>query len=279
LADEYGLDTISLGNTIGFAMEASEKGILKEKLDWGDYQATRDLIQEIAFRKGPLGSMLAEGTHQVAKKLGKGTMDFAMQIKGLEVSGYDCHAAPGMALAFGVCSIGAHHKESWIITYEVDVGRETYDESKVDKIIELQRIRGGMFEQLVSCRFPWIEVGFDLEWYPKYFTAATGLKWKLDDFWSLADRVYSLVRAYAVREYNGEWDRTMDHPPARWFEHPLSCGPLTGATLDQDGYEKMLSWYYQKRGWDDRGIPKKKRLAEQGLDWVIPELEKVTTLE
>jgi len=279
LADEYGLDTISLGNTIGFAMEASEKGIIKEKLDWGDYQATRDLIQEIAFRKGPLGSMLAEGTHQVAKKLGKGAMDFAMQIKGLEVSGYDCHAAPGMALAFGVCSIGAHHKESWIITYEVDVGRETYDERKVDKIIELQRIRGGMFEQLVSCRFPWIEIDFDLEWYPKYFTAATGLNWKLDDFWNLADRVYSLVRAYAVREYNGEWDRTMDHPPVRWFEHPLSSGPLTGAKLDRDGYEKMLSWYYQKRGWDERGIPKKKRLTEQGLDWVIPELEKVTTLE
>ncbi|MFX1318795.1 MAG: aldehyde ferredoxin oxidoreductase family protein [Promethearchaeota archaeon] len=279
LADEYGLDTISLGNTIGFAMEASEKGMLKEKLDWGDYQATRELIQDIAFRKGSLGSILAEGTRHVAKKLGNGAMDFAMQIKGLEVSGYDCHAAPGMALAFGVCSIGAHHKESWIITYEVDVGRETYDEGKVDKVIELQRIRGGMFEQLVSCRFPWIEVGFDLGWYPKYFTAATGLKWKLDDFWNLADRVYSLVRAYAVREYNGEWDRTMDHPPARWFEHPLSCGPLTGATLDQDGYEKMLSWYYQKRGWDERGIPTKKRLTEQGLNWVIPELERVTTLE
>ncbi len=278
LADEFGLDTISLGNTIGFAMEASEKGIIDEKLDWGDFQATKQLISDIAFRRGSLGPLLAEGTRNYASKLGKEAMDFAMQIKGLEISGYDCHAAPGMALSFGVSSIGAHHKESWIITYEVDVGRESYDESKVDKIIELQRIRGGMFEQLVGCRFPWIELGFNLEWYPKYFAAATGLKWTLDDFWVVADRIYSLVRAYGVREFNGEWDRSMDYPPTRWFKEPLSCGPLAGMKLDKDGYEKMLSWYYQKRGWDERGIPTKKRLSDQGLAWIIPELEEVTTL-
>jgi aldehyde:ferredoxin oxidoreductase len=278
LADEYGLDTISLGNTIGFAMEASESGILNEKLEWGDFHATRQLVTDIAYRKGSLGPALAEGTQHLAKQLGKNALDFAMQVKGLEISGYDCHAAPGMALAFGVCSIGAHHKESWVITHEVDVGRDTYDESKVDKVIELQRIRGGMFEQLVGCRFPWIELGFDLEWYPKYFMAATGLKWTLDDFWNLADRVYSLVRSYWVREFNGEWDRTMDYPPNRWFKDPLSVGTLAGAKLDKEGYEKMLSWYYKKRGWDERGIPTKSRLKEQGLEWVIPQLEQVTDL-
>jgi len=278
LADEYGLDTISLGSVIAFAMEAAEKNILGEKLDWGDFSATYQLVTDIAFRKGSLGPLLAEGTRSVATKIGKGALDFAMQIKGLEISGYDCHAAPGMALAFGVCSIGAHHKESWVITHEVDVGRETYDESKVDKIIELQRIRGGLFEQLVGCRFPWIEVGFNLEWYPKYFAAATGLKWTLDDFWAHADKVYSLVRAYWVREYNGEWDRNNDFPPTRWFKEPLSVGPLAGAKLDKNGYDKLLSWYYAKRGWDERGIPTKQCLQEQGLVFVIPELEKVTKL-
>jgi aldehyde:ferredoxin oxidoreductase len=278
LADEYGLDTISLGSVIAFAMEAAERDMLGEKLDWGDFSATRQLVTDIAFRKGSLGSMLAEGTRSAAMKLGKSALDFAMQIKGLEISGYDCHAAPGMALAFGVCSIGAHHKESWVITHEVDVGRETYDESKVDKIIELQRIRGGLFEQLVGCRFPWIEVGFNLDWYPKYFAAATGLKWTLDDFWDHSDTVYSLVRAYWVREYDGEWDRTHDHPPTRWFTEPLTVGPLAGAKLDKEGYDKLLSWYYAKRGWDERGIPTKQRLTEQGLDFVIPALERVTKL-
>jgi aldehyde:ferredoxin oxidoreductase len=259
-------------------MEAAEKDILGEKLDWGDFAATRQLVTDIAFKKGSLGPLLAEGTRSAATKIGKSALDFAMQIKGLEISGYDCHAAPGMALAFGVCSIGAHHKESWVITHEVDVGRETYDESKVDKIIELQRIRGGLFEQLVGCRFPWIEVGFNLDWYPKYFAAATGLNWTLDDFWAHADKVYSLVRAYWVREYNGEWDRTNDFPPARWFTEPLTVGPLTGAKLDKKGYDKLLSWYYAKRGWDERGIPTKRRLQEQGLGFVIPDLERVIQL-
>ena len=136
-----------------------------------------------------------------------------------------------------------------------------------------------MFEQLVGCRFPWIEVGFNLEWYPKYFAAVTGVKWTLDDFWNAADRVYSLVRSYAVRESNGDWDRDMDQPPARWFKESLSCGPLTGSKLDKDGFEKMLSWYYQKRGWDEQGIPTKKRLIDHGLEWVIPELEEVTKLQ
>ncbi len=135
-----------------------------------------------------------------------------------------------------------------------------------------------MFEQLVGCRFPWIEIGFNLDWYPKYFAAATGLKWTLDDFWTLADRVYSLVRSYWVREYNSDWDRTMDYPPPRWFKEPLSVGPLSGSMLDREGYDRMLSWYYQKRGWDQRGIPKKQLLKEQRLEWIIPELEKVTTL-
>jgi len=70
----------------------------------------------------------------------------------------------------------------------------------------------------------------------------------------------------------------MDYPPARWFTEPLSVGPLSGTKLEKEGYEKLLSWYYQRRGWDERGIPTKKRLKEQDLEWIIPELEKVTKL-
>ncbi len=278
LADDYGLDTISLGSSIAFAMEASEKGILDEKLEWGDFKQAQQLTVAIAHREGKLGNLLAEGVRSAAKKLGKNSIDFAMQVKGLEISGYDCHAAPGMALAFGTCAIGAHHKESWVITWEIDHGRDSYIEGKVDKIIELQRIRGGLFEFLVGCRFPWIEVGFDLEWYPKYFAAATGVQWTLDDFWIVADRIYSLARAYLVREHKGQWDRSIDHPPARWFNEPLTQGPLAGASLNFEGYEKMLSWYYKKRGWDQRGIPTKATLKAQNLEWVIPELEGITSL-
>ncbi|MFX1474209.1 MAG: aldehyde ferredoxin oxidoreductase family protein [Promethearchaeota archaeon] len=278
LADDYGVDTISLGSCIAFAMEASEKGLIDEKIEWGGFQKARQLALDISLRRGKLGQLLAEGTRAAAQKIGKNTSDFAMQIKGLEISGYDCHAAPGMALSFGTSPIGAHHKDAWIITWEIEHGREGYLEGKADEVIRLQRLRGGMFENLVSCRFPWIEIGFELEWYPKYFAAATGLKWSLEDLYRVSDRGHSLIRAYWVREAGGKWSRQMDTPPARWFKEPLTKGPLAGATLDSAGYDKLLSWYYEKRGWDKRGIPTKATLKSLELEWAIPELEKVVAL-
>jgi aldehyde:ferredoxin oxidoreductase len=121
-------------------------------------------------------------------------------------------------------------------------------------------------------------VGFELDWYPKYFAAVTGLKWSLEDFYAIADRVYSLIRAYWVREARGQWSRQMDYPPGRWFGDPLTAGPLKGAKLDKTGYDKLLSWYYEQRGWDNRGIPTRATLRSQKLEWVIPALEKMTTL-
>ncbi|MGC9346193.1 MAG: aldehyde ferredoxin oxidoreductase family protein, partial [Candidatus Bathyarchaeales archaeon] len=105
IADEFGLDTISLGNVIGFAMEASEKGLIEEKISWGKFKATKALVEDIAYRRG-LGNMLAEGVRFAAEKIGGDSNRWAMHVKGLEVSAYDCHAAPAMALAFATSSIG-----------------------------------------------------------------------------------------------------------------------------------------------------------------------------
>jgi aldehyde:ferredoxin oxidoreductase len=160
LADELGLDTISLGNVLGFAMEASEKGLIKEKIPWGNYEESKTLIEDVAFRRG-LGKMLAKGVRSAAEEVGKGSDRWAMHVKGLEISAYDCHTTPGMALAYATSSIGAHHKDAWVISWEVKTGRESYGSEKVDKIIELQRTRAGVFESLTVCRLPWVEVGFD----------------------------------------------------------------------------------------------------------------------
>src|SRR5665647_2417382 len=94
-----------------------------------------------------------------------------MHVKGLEVSAYDCHAAPGMALAYGTNSIGAHHKDAWLITWEIKAGRQNYDLDKVDLLIKMQLVRGGLFEALTVCRFPYNSLGFELEWYQKYLKA------------------------------------------------------------------------------------------------------------
>ncbi|MGQ9537976.1 MAG: aldehyde ferredoxin oxidoreductase family protein [Candidatus Bathycorpusculaceae bacterium] len=271
VADEFGLDTISLGNVIGFAMEASEKKLINEKIPWGGYKAAKALIKDIAYRKG-LGGILAEGTRFAAEKFGGGSNSWAMHVKGLEVSAYDCHAAPAMALAYATSPIGAHHKDAWVISWEVKTGRERYSEEKVDKIIELQRIRGGFFECATVCRLPWIELGFELEWYPKFLHAATGLEINWDALNSIADRVYTLIRAFWVREYGKNWSRELDYPPARWFEQPLTKGALKGAKLDKAKYEVMLNMYYKKRGWDERGIPTKTTLEKQGLKDVAKQL-------
>ncbi|MEM3730757.1 MAG: aldehyde ferredoxin oxidoreductase family protein [Candidatus Bathyarchaeia archaeon] len=273
IADEFGLDTISLGNVIGFAIEASEKRLVKEKIVWGDFEDAKTLIEDIAYRRG-LGNTLAEGVRFAAEEIGGESSRWAMHVKGLEISAYDCHSAPAMALAYATSSIGAHHKDAWVISWEVKFGREKYGEEKVDKVIEFQRIRGGVFESLTVCRLPWIELGFELEWYTKFLHATTGLKLTWDDLNLIADRIFTLIRAFWIREYKNEWSSRMDVPPARWFEEPLTKGPLKGAKLDMKKYDEMLRKYYQKRGWDERGIPTRATLSKLGLSDVAEQLSK-----
>ncbi|KPU63075.1 aldehyde:ferredoxin oxidoreductase [Thermococcus sp. EP1] len=291
IADEMGLDTISLGVAISYVMEAKEKGLIKDDAapEFGDFKKAKQLALDIAYRRTELGNFAAEGVKAMAEKLG--AKDFAMHVKGLEVSGYNCFIYPAMALAYGTSAIGAHHKEAWVIAWEIGTApiegekaqkveyKITYDPEKAAKVIELQRLRGGLFEMLTACRLPWVEVGLSLDYYPKLLEAITGVKYTWDDLYKAADRVYALIRAYWVREYNGNWNREMDYPPERWFKEGLKTGPHKGEHLEKDKYDALLSEYYKLRGWDERGIPKKETLKEFGLDFVIPELEKVTQLE
>ena len=278
VADEYGLDTISLGSVLGFAMEASEKGLIKEKIPWGGFKTSKALIKDIAFRQGYLGNLLADGVYSASQEIGKGSDRWAMHVKGLEISAYDCHTTPAMALAYGTCSIGAHHKDAWVIAWEVKAGREGYTAEKVDKVIELQRIRAGVFESLSVCRLPWIEVGLELEWYPKFLHAATGLELPWQVLNVVGDRVFNMIRAFWVREYGGKWSSEMDVPPSRWFDEPLTEGPFKGAKLDRIKYDAMLQMYYQKRGWDDRGVPRESTLSGLGLAKVAGELSRHVNL-
>ena len=167
--------------------------------------------------------------------------------------------------------------DAWIISWEVSFGREGYAPEKVDKIIEFQRIRG-MFESLVACRFPWIELGFELEWYPKFLKASTGVPFNLDDLFKVDDRIYSLIRAFWVREYGSNWSRRMDMPPPRWFEEPLTMGRYKGSKLDSQKYDSLLDLYYKKRGWDARGIPSRATMENLGLGYVASELQKYVEL-
>jgi aldehyde:ferredoxin oxidoreductase len=278
VADEYGLDTISLGNILGFAMEASERGLIEEKVPWGGFKTSKALIGDIAYRRGYLGNLLADGVYSASEEIGHGSGSWAMHVKGLEVSGYDCHSTPAMALSYGTCSVGAHHKDAWVISWEVKTGRKGYTAEKVDKVIELQRVRGGVFECLTVCRLPWVELGFELEWYPKLLHAATGVEMSWDGLNLIGDRVFNLVRAFWVREFGKKWNSEMDVPPPRWFEEPLTEGPMRGQKLDRAKYDSMLQTYYRRRGWDERGVPRKSTLKNLGLKDVAQNLGRHTKL-
>ena len=278
MCDELGLDTIGAGNVIGFAMEAAEKKLIDLDIDWGDFEGSKKLLMDLAYMRGH-GATLGLGTKKAAEKIGVGAGDFTIQVKGLECSAYDCHLCPGMALSFGTSPIGAHHKDAWVISWEISSGkRAEYGSEKADKVLEFQRIRGGMFESLVTCRFPWIELGFELDHYPEYFEAATGVKTSLDEMWTLGDRVYALIRAFWVREFGGMWDRQMDYPPKRWFDEPLTKGVLKGQHLDRSKYDALLQAYYDKRGWDKRGIPTKATMKKLKLEKEAAKLEKYVKL-
>jgi aldehyde:ferredoxin oxidoreductase len=278
MADEMGLDAISLGSSIAFAMEASEKGLISNSMSWGDYEEAKALVEDITYRRG-VGALLAEGVKRAAEKIGGDSTGWAMQVKGLEISAYDCHLCPGMALSYGTSPIGAHHKDAWVISWEVSSGkRKEYNEAKADKVIEFQRIRGGMFESLVACRLPWIELAFDLEWYPKFMHTATGMKSSLEDFYTIGDRLYSLIRLFWAREFGAKWNRIIDYPPARWFDEPTSKGPLKGSVLNRDKYNSLLQVYYRKRGWDNRGLPTKKTAKRLGLLEEAKSLQKYVKL-
>jgi len=270
IADEAGLDTISLGNCIGFLMEASENGLISQKISWGDFEGVQRLINEIERRKG-LGEIASVGVKRASGIIGMGSDRWAMHIKGLEISAYNCYGSPGMALSYGTSPIGASHKDAWVIAWEMSTDPLSYSKEKVQKLIEFQRIRGGFFEFATVCRLPWVEVDFGLHWYPQYLEAATGKIFTTEELSRVADRIYHLIRAYWSRE-NPYFSRKWDYPPDRWFEEPPVKGDKKGMKLDRENYDQMLSSYYALRGWDQNGIPLKETLDDFGLTEVSKEL-------
>jgi aldehyde:ferredoxin oxidoreductase len=267
MCDDFGIDTMSSGCVLSFYADAVDHGAVPGDVRFGEAEKFKDLLRMIGLRDGPVGNLLAEGSLRAARAIGNGSEAYAMQVKGLELAAYNCKFIPGMALAFGVSPIGAHHKESWIITFEIkETSRESYGPEKAQKVIDLQRIRGGMFEYIVSCRFPWIELGWGLENYPKYFNTISGLDWRLEDFWNVSDRIYAMIKLFWFREYP-QTDRKLDYPPAVWFD-PANAdteGPIAGKYLEREKYDGLLQHYYDIRGYDTRGIPTLATLDRLGL--------------
>ena len=272
LCDEYGLDTISAGNAIAFAMECFEKGIITTEetdgleLNFGQAKVVFALLEKIAKREG-IGDILAQGVKHAAHVWGKGSSDFAVQVKGLEMSGYESRNAPAMLLSYMTADVGAHHNRSWAITYDLEVGRDKVTEDKAAKVIELQHIRP-LFDCLGCCRLQWVELGLDLGYYAAVLKAVTGVDRSWDDLLKISERVWNLTRAFWVREVEG-FGREWDYPPARTWKEPVISGPTKGKFVSREDVEKLLDMYYAQRGWDKNGIPTREKLEELGLSDLV----------
>jgi aldehyde:ferredoxin oxidoreductase len=271
LCDELGIDTISAGNAIGWAMECYEKGIITRAdtdgldLKFGNVEATFALIGKIARREG-FGALLAEGVKRASKKVGKGSEKFAIQIKGMEQSAYATHNATAMLLAYMTCDVGAHHNRSWAITYDLQVGREKVVPEKVARVIWLQNFRP-MFDVLGGCRLQWVELGIDRDLYVPALEAITGIHRSWDDLDKVGARIWNLTRLFWARENEG-FGRAWDMPSPRFYEEAPKSGATKGQITKLEDVNRLLDMYYEQRGWTSDGLPTPETIESLGLEMV-----------
>jgi len=255
LCDELGVDTISTGNIIGAVIEGYEKGILSlsdldgREITWGDEEAILELIQKIAYRQG-IGDVLADGSRRIIKKWPE--MDkIILQVKGLEQSAYDSRAGISMGLAYATSDIGAHHTRAWTIAKEIEEGQNWSDEDKVNTVIYHQTLRP-LFDMLGVCRLPWVELGLNERHYQYFYKYVTGKEASLEELLELSNDIYDLTRLINTRLGMSRKDDSL--PYKVWANPPLT-GPNVGKVIDKKDFQKLVSLYYQKRGWDEDGMP------------------------
>lgn len=274
LCNDLGIDTVTTGSTIAFATECFAKKIITEKdtdgsiLKFGSPKLLFELIRKIAHKEG-FGAILAKGTKELANHWGKNSKDFAMQIKGNEMTAYESRLLPAMALSFMTADVGAHHNRSWAIMDDIRQGREKL-EGKAKTVIDYQHNRP-LLDQLGVCRFPWVETRMNFDYYAKFYEAITGIQASTEDLLKSSERVWNLTRCFWIREHP-DFDRSWDLPPKRWTK-PMTKGPIKGQSLTLENYNYLLNDYYSLRGWDANGHPTKSKIKELGLEFVLKELD------
>ncbi len=251
LCDELGLDTISAGATIAFAMECAERGLIDaDHLRFGDAQALHQTLRSIATRQG-LGELLSHGTRSASREIGQGSEDFAPHVKGLEIPGYEPRALQTMALGFAVTARGADHNRSG--AYQVDfsesVDRLHASPAMIPPAIETEN-EASLFDSLILCKF--LRGVFD----DKFMAMAEMLRltagWDVspDELHRTAERIVTAKKVYNI--WQG-WSPDEDMLPKRFLTEQLPDGTGFGATIDESQLRQLVCEYNRARGWSDEG--------------------------
>ncbi len=243
ICDRLGIDTITAGNLAALAIEASRRGKIPDKLEYGNVEDVENILKKMAFREG-IGEVLADGILRAAREWD--LEDIAIHVKGMEPAGYDPRILKGMALAYAVSDRGACHLRTTFYKAEL-VGMIPPDqiEGKVDFFIDFED-RCTLFDCGIICRFyrdfyMWDELS-------EIYGRATGMSLSKDGLKSIAKRVTNNTRRFNIREGLNIKD---DMLPERFFREPLE----NGAVITKDEFLKLRSDYYKARGWSEEGIP------------------------
>lgn len=292
LCNEYGLDTISTGVTVAFAMECHEHGLLSDtdlSLVWGDADSILGLIEKIGNREG-IGEILAKGVKEAASQIGNGVDAYAMQVKGLEMPRQEPRFAKGFGLGHGTSNRGADHLyglPAIDLAGNWDVARKIFPEEILEELMDSANetykpdmvIYGEHFcaitDSLGICKFSTVEEYSQLPFDLLPGLDNMGLSMTEEKLLEIGERIVNIERLYNVR--NG-FTRQDDYLPKRFTTEPLplyanETDPVTGETrLGKylrsgllNHYDAMLDRYYSLRGWNNEGCPKETTLIRLGL--------------
>ena len=277
--DLLGLDAISAGLTLAWAMEARERGLLADgdldgvDLKFGDAESAAEALRRMAHKEGGLGALLGDGSRLASERLGKGSERFAMQVKGLELPAYDARGLKGVALAFAVSTRGGCHLTGGV--YGAELSGKWWRFEGVDRFshegkgfeVKIHEDLMTVYDVVGICKFS--RHMFYIEGFPELVNAVTGFNLSVSTLLTVGERVYNLQRAFNVRE---GFRRKDDGLPERILTEPIPEGKSKGSFVAREELEEMLDEYYAARGWSKDGVPTKAKLVALDLPDVAEEV-------
>ncbi len=264
LCDHYGMDTISAGGTLAWAMECSEKGLLPQaqKLCFGQADGFLAALAAIAEGDG-IGTLLAQGSRRAAQEIGGDTLYWAMHVKGLELPGYEPRSLKTMALGLAVSPRGACHNRSG--AYEADFSGEV-DRFRVDAargdLVARSEDFAAVLDSLIICKF--LRKCFN-DFYQEaaeLLSNVTGWNCSSAELRLIGERIHNLKKLFNLRE---GWRAADDWLPERLLSETLPTGVAQGVGLSANELRQMIGGYYRARGWDDNGFIPDEKLNELGI--------------
>jgi aldehyde:ferredoxin oxidoreductase len=266
LCDFFGLDTISTGGTLAWAMECSEKGLLPEAKDlglrFGNSDGLLGAIAAVAERQG-IGALLAEGSRRAAQEIGRDSFYWAMHVKGLELPGYEPRSLKTMALGLAVSPRGACHNRSG--AYEADFSGAV-DRLRADSgrgaLVAASEDFAAVLDSLIICKF--LRKCFT-DFYAEaaeLLSKVTGWDYSSSELSCVGERIHSLKKLFNLRE---GWKLEDDWLPPRLIKEALPTGVAHGVVLTAEELREMILSYYRARGWNERGFIPETKLRELGL--------------